>query len=371
MTKRKTLVLSAVVIVIILVPIAVYILQTPSFIQTTFPKIGVYYYVWCGDGKSGGLGTAHWNDTSNNIVVDTPEIGFYNSNSTDTITTQLNQMNSIGVDFVIVSWWGIGSYEDSVTKLVFSTINSMREANSTFKMQAALIVEPFNQSSGIYNFKAIYDYIYDTFVAPYPDIYMKINNKNLVVFYNEDVNMTPKGVVGNDSRFETRISGHQDYVDWVYWSVGKPYPSDYSTNSDVEQPWINYTHPLCVDGEMSVIPRYDDLFQRDPYFRFDVTYQYNLYDQQWNDAISLAQQGVLKYVIISTWNEYHERTQIEPNMDATSAIPNDPYFLYNKTNYYINQIKSGFFPYTALLVTIAVLAVTIIVATVYFKKLGR
>ena len=41
--------------------------------------------------------------------------------------------------------------------------------------------------------------------------------------------------------------------------------------------------------------------------------------------------------MITSWNEYPERTEIEPHYDAT-ACNQDPYFLYNKTKNYINQL---------------------------------
>jgi len=306
-------------ICLIIVPIGNVVSAKASSGLSLDVKVGCYYYVWYGD----GLGSSHWNN-SGNIVVDTPTIGFYGSQSYDVINRQLDEMKYAGIDFVIVSWWGINSYTDNSNKILFEALKQ----NSS--IQALVMVEPFNQSSGEYNFPAIYNYIYSSYVSVYPEQYMTLYGKPLVCFYN-DANLTRDGTIGLDSRFESRIVGHQNYTNWVYWSFD---------NND-SQPWTAGTQPLCIDGEINVCPRYDDYYQRVPYCRFDVSYSEGLYDKQWSKVISLARQGKVNIVTISTWNEYHERTQIEPHNDTT-AYDSDPYFLYDKTRKYITALRGSF-----------------------------
>jgi len=64
-----------------------------------------------------------------------------------------------------------------------------------------------------------------------------------------------------------------------------------------------------------------------------------VYDQEWTNATLLWNEGKSDTIMISSWNEYVERTEIEPHYDAT-AINQSTNFLYDKTKYYINQISS-------------------------------
>lgn len=107
-------------------------------------KVGLYYYVWY-DGKK-----------SEN-VVDDPVIGRQNYKSQDIelIKKHLYWFKELDVDFLIVSWWGINSFEDSATKTLFSTVKHEKTP-----IELVIMVEPFNSTpgkctSGIYNFDTI------------------------------------------------------------------------------------------------------------------------------------------------------------------------------------------------------------------------
>ena len=130
----------------------------PSSCSASKAKVGLFYYVW----YEGGLGNGHWNSSLSLgwTVVDTPLLGFYNSSDPSVIRQHLKWFEELGVDFLIISWWGsstLQGYEfaDTTTRRVFDLIN---ETNSPIKI--TLMVEDFNQS-GTYDFTAIYDYIYE------------------------------------------------------------------------------------------------------------------------------------------------------------------------------------------------------------------
>jgi hypothetical protein len=61
------------------------------------------------------------------------------------------------------------------------------------------------------------------------------------------------------------------------------------------------------------------------------------YDREWENAIQLWRDGKIDTIMITSWNEYPERTAIEPHYDAT-ASNRDPYCLYNQTKDYISQV---------------------------------
>jgi len=315
-------------ITILLSALILPLMITPVYSESTI-KVGLYYYVWYNGVKP-----------SESRSGDTPVIGWYNSQNVSIISKHMEWFEDLHIDFLIVSWWGNSSFSelddaeiiDVAAQRVFSTVKEKE-----YDIKLAIMVEPFNQSSGQYNFTTIYNYVNDTYVSPYPNIYMKLYDRPLLLFYNEDVNMTRDGVIPKDDRFEIRISGHQWYADWVYWSVnverwGEGAP-DYLGQTEQR---------LCRDGEINVIPRYDD-----EHFRpgggvpnpIDRTYAGGLYDEQWSRVLDLAMEGQVNIVTITSWNEYPERTMIEPSIDATSTYKENPYFLFDKTKTYILMLK--------------------------------
>ena len=300
-------------------------------------EVGVYYYPW----YKQGWRNYHWNSSKEYPkwnVVDTPLLGYYSCQDESVVMQHLEWMEDIGIDFMILSWWGnervLGgsSYEDESCRFIFSIIKQYN-----YPIKAALMVEGFNES-GTYNFPSIFDYINEAYVTPFKNVYMKLDNKPLLCWYNAD-NMTgtlenpkPENIneIRNDSRFESRIVGHNDYVDWWF---AIPCTANNST-----------IPPLSKrDGMICVEPRYDDQFLgRDENSTFDGNLTEGLYDKQWNEAIRLADEGKVSYVTIYSWNEYHERSQIEPHIgiDGKHILS-----LFCETRNYVQTIKkSPLFP---------------------------
>jgi prefoldin subunit 5 len=276
----------------------------PSSCSASKAKVGLFYYVW----YEGGLGNGHWNSSLGWTVVDTPLLGFYNSSDPSVIRQHLKWFEELSVDFLIVSWWGsstLQGYEfaDTTTRLVFDLIN---ETNSPIKI--TLMVEDFNQS-GTYDFTAIYDYIYDNYATRYGNEFFDLNGKPLVCWWNSDMTSTSESRqrIGNDSRFAARIIGHHDYVDWYAWRPCSVDDEDYPI-----------TLPkLSKDGFTCIEPRYDDShIGRSS--TFDDDYSEGVYDRQWTWA--LKQGSNLSIIAIYSWNEYHERSQIEPHITNGTLV---------------------------------------------------
>jgi hypothetical protein len=65
-----------------------------------------------------------------------------------------------------------------------------------------------------------------------------------------------------------------------------------------------------------------------------------LYAQQWNKALDYAEENTIDFVTITSWNEFPERTAIEPLLHDTTASNQTPYHLYNQTKSYVTQLHS-------------------------------
>lgn len=270
-------------------------------------EVGAYYYVWYDE----GLGNRHWKrDLGSENVVDKPFLDYYNSCDSVVCRKHIHWFEQLGLDFAVISWWGINSWEDRATSVVFNITAQYAET-----VKLAIMVEPFNETGSGYRYQEIYDYIYDNYVSKYPSVYYRYHDKPLLCFYN-DPYLTLDGNVPGDDGFTSIIVGHQNYVDWIYWG----------------------TPNKIVNKTINVMPRYDDSRVRSPNQTIDPRYQEGVYDTQWLKALNYACEGKVDIIMITSFNEFHERTQVEPCFDNTSYTTN-PFLIFDKTRKYIQMLR--------------------------------
>jgi len=272
------------------------------------PQVGVYYYAWYNPSGQG-----HYNWTT---IIDRPVLGPYTSNDSTVIAQHLYWMQNLSVDFAIISWWGPNNWVDNTTKTIFETAQ-----NNITSVKLCLMIEAFNNTNPI-DYNATYDYIYTNYVNAYPSFYFRYEDKPLLLFYNE-ANFTNFDFL-RDSRFTIKISGHSDYVDWVY--------------HDAVPEMRQFYYPLPRDRCYPICPRYDDFFERPNNHTVDRTYREGWYQAQWQQALEFAANNSISIVTITSWNEFPERSMIEPHYDR-DAFNSDPYYLYNLTRQYVYELK--------------------------------
>lgn len=167
------------------------------------------------------------------------------------------------------------------------------------------------------------NYIKENYVEKFPDSYLMIDGKPLLTAFN------PIGMMYKPSTddFVIKIVGndvdHGSYRDWDLWP-------DYD---------VGLTGSLRLrDGYVALSPRFDDEAIRPggipPY---DRNLDRGWYVRQWEWV--LANKEKVSIIAIYSWNEYHERSAIEPHFDATSD--KDPMYLYNLTKHYISLLKEA------------------------------
>ncbi|MEM4670926.1 MAG: hypothetical protein QXJ84_00935 [Desulfurococcaceae archaeon] len=291
--------------------------------------VGVYFYVWySSDGR-------HWSDSPVTSVIETPVIGFYDSRDESVIKWQLKLIRDAGIDFIVISWWGSGSFEDEAAKIV---IKHLRE----YGLKFVILVEPYlGNDPSLYNkefwFSAI-SYLRANYISVYDDVYFKLHGKPLVLAFN------PLGLMYRPHEdfpeFTIRITGNDidnaKYQDWDYWP-------DYLLHSDSVELRVRR------DNVVSIIPRYCDTHFRTPGACLDPDLSQGLYRKQWEWVLRNADK--VSIVMITSWNEYHERTQIEPSFSDETR---DPWLLYNTTKEYIALLRQRS---SAVNLTLAITAV--------------
>ena len=363
--------LSIAIAVLLIVSLAGLVYHESSEQNTTIP-VGVFYYAWYnGTGSSICPNQGHWNSSTNSnwAVEDTPLIGFYNSCDAEVVYKQLSEMTIAGINFIIVSWWGMPPYDGGQKASVNAAVETLyKVANASFpNIKIVIMVEGFNES-GTYNFNSIKAYIYSNFYNAYPNERFFLNNSTrpLLCWWNAPnmtgLNQTPNwtniNAIHNDTMFEDKILGQSlNYVDWYAWR-----PCSVDSN---ETPVFNKN-----DGVVVIEPRYDGShIGQGANAAFDLAYSQGLYDAQWNYVLS--HRNSIKCVLIYSWNEYHERSQIEP---CDQSFNVNPYYCYDKTIANINQLEtpssSSSSPSAWLLVASGLVgaAIAVGIVTLYFLK---
>ncbi|MEB2836097.1 MAG: hypothetical protein GSR80_000113 [Desulfurococcales archaeon] len=275
------------------------------------PLVCVYYYPWYG-------GPDHpWQ-----FYKDTPVLGLYNSSHLSVIARHLGWLRDLGVDCLFISWWGPGHFTDRVAQEIFKLLPS-------YGLRAAILVEPYkgDENPEVYNstwWNETLAYLRENYIDRYPEAYLRLEGKPLVLAFN------PIGLA-YDPRpdhpgYAIRIVGNDidnaRYQDWDLWP-------------DYDKALTGHLR-IRRDGYVSLAPRFDD-----EHFRpggvppYDPDLSRGWYQRQWEWV--LRHRDAIRIVAIYSWNEFHERSAIEPHNDATAHV--GPYYLYDLTKHYIQELR--------------------------------
>ena len=253
-------------------------------------------------------------------MVDLPNLGLYTSDNNMTFQKQISEMQSAGIDFALVSWWGPFSSGEAglINRATLDFFRFLKNTNSTF--QAAIMVDAFPNACGNgppdIPMSSVEDYVQSTFVTPFSRWYFSWEGRPLLLFFNP---LQPSP----NSNFTLRTIGNRpNPVNWIFWDA----PANFSqgeggtgvnATNDIGNPFVS---PL--DGEVTIVPRIDSYYNfiygyQQGYLRFDSALQLGLYQFEWNYVISHIAQ--VRLVLIYSWNELHERSAIEPLRNATTS----------------------------------------------------
>jgi hypothetical protein len=366
---RRYLWVILVIIILIISAVAFIVLSRPFNVgQTTsttntstttalHPLVGTFLYLWYGynftsHSWTGGLGTSHWNDSSSGIVKDMPSLGYYASLNNGTLRAQLSGMSQAGISVIIVSWWGTGNATQSGNSSTLdgainsATLNLFRYLEATkseWQFKVALMVEPFNMTYDMtpHDYAKLYGYLYTHYYRPFNNLIMYWRGGPLLLSFNAPWPGYGGGfqagrLPSNSSFTYKQVGGEPNPVDWNFWQGMNFLDSSGGTAEP-----LNYEHNPVIssDGEVGIAPRYDDYYlwlavQRPGYIRFDYQMNEGMYGLEWNYVLSKFRNVSL--ILVYSWNEYHERTTIEPHIDASSGFP--PEYLLNLTGHYILQL---------------------------------
>jgi hypothetical protein len=273
-------------------------------------KVHLYYYAWYGNPSFNGS-WRHWNQAGhsppNDIAANFyPSRGAYDSGDfAGTVNQHMQWIQQAGVGVIALSWWGQGSYEDTKATSIMDKAN-------LYGIKVAFHIEPYG---GRTPSSVVSDVNYiNSHYGSHPAYFRAADYGNRPVFYI----------------FNTHLSSD--------WSPIAPLKAN---NIIMEQTWedtpgsLNFSGMSSYDGiagamargwaiasaydhangliwAPSIAPGYidDRAVPGNPTITIDRA-NGAAYDQQWNNVLS-PQNGQPDWITITSFNEWHEGSQIEP-----------------------------------------------------------
>jgi|GEM_PF-1637851 len=334
-------------------------------------NVGVFYYPWYRSYDMDGQ-WVHWDECYHCTPPDKissdyyPLLGAYSSLDPEAVSQHFAWLHESGVGVVITSWWGEGSREDKAVQLLLDTAQQ-------YGLKVAFHIEP-HEGRDAETLKGDIDYIY-------------WNYGNHPAFFRTTASTKwfQEGDTGNKGVFFVYAVSNKGYYDFRHGVTVEPdYWKDaideiHSLTYDVgngenlsgalliacstDPKWIEQSHfdglynyiTLQLDETggfswansipkdtlyiPSVAPGFSAIRMSYPEPSFVLRGNGATYDTQWTSALS----GFVKpfMVTITSFNEWHEGTQIEP-----AAVG-----VYNKSGEGYLDYGDGMGPYGYLILT--------------------
>ncbi len=300
-----------------------------SFTPVGTTLFGVQYYCWYGN----GLGSRHWNDSpQSGGVTDAPCLGYYGSSNCTTIEEHWKLFEQAGVNFVVINLHidgdGANTYELAAAENIFSVI----ERNGS-PVQLAFQFCPYDckREQLVEAVKVVRK------MFTRRSHYLRIDNEPVFFFFwtgVQDGNKTWINALEESTRGCVRIAcslrmySAKDertktfgvFDGWNLYS-----PLELSLPSKWESIWRqayrNADTGVRGIKALTVSPGYDDRHLRDinrkgNLYRHIDRDQGETYQRSLDFALSVEERPDM--VLISTFNEYHENTHIEPSRNHGS-----------------------------------------------------
>ena len=293
--------------------------------------IGAYFYPWYD-----GTRHVHW---ENHPYLSTPLLGEYTSRDELVINQQIDWAAGHGVDFFIASWWGRFDPTDSAIK-AFSQAELADEIQFTiiYESFGLLLVDtngeidlsnPINKEQLVSDFS----YLATTFFQN-PN-YLTVDGKPVVVLYLSRIfvgNITEafdaaraavKDATGQDVFIlgdevwwqepeESRLSLYDGITGYIMHSWDQAILDNF--NAEVEahyEKWAQAAQSAGIYFVPGVIPGFDDRGYDPISITPPIPRSLELFEAQLRTGLSMAS-GDLPMILITSWNEWHEDTTIEP-----------------------------------------------------------
>ncbi len=318
-------------------------------------SLGAYYYPWYdSDGR-------HWDDGYNGQSRGLePALGEYSSRSAKTLSNHIEWSKQLGIDHWICSWWGRGSWEDETIR---QHVVPALEGSDTTAPKFCLFYESpgplsFDPDKGIdfdlpQNTRQLvedFDYLARHYFNQ-PD-YLKVKGRPVLYLYLSRTFTGDYETAIALARTAAQAQGFDPYLigDEVFW--GSPDidriscfdaitaynmhgPGHFSGLSDwskflkeTEAVYANYrkiAESVNVGFVPGVLPGFDARDASGDYYTIPRSLTPDsIAGSTLTSFLDLSRRQIdpaLKTIVITSFNEWHEGTQIEPREDDLPLAP--------------------------------------------------
>ena len=332
----------------------------------TYDNIHTFYYPWYGNLQTDNF-YYHWShqqfvkegepknypggdDIAANFY---PSLGCYSSNSEKDLDAHMQMLLRAKIGVICTSWWGKDSYTDKV-------VPRLLDAAALHNIKICFHIEPFPGRNAQTTRDAIV-YIIDKY-GSHPAFYRYGKDKSRAMFYIYDSYLTPakqwKTILSPDgpqtirnTRYDSVIIGlwvkenEQDFMSEGHFDGFYTYfATDGFTYGSTISNWPKLAEWAQQNGKIfipSVGPGYIDLRIR-PWNNVNTRDRENgaYYDREFAAAIAVRP----PVISITSFNEWHEGTQIEPAVPKQIAdfkyldyTPHEPEYYLDRTDYWVNR----------------------------------
>ncbi len=324
-----------------------------------YDKVHAFYYPWYGNPKTDKF-HYHWNHQQSvkegepknypggdDIGADFyPKLGCYSSNSDQDLDAHMLMLHRAKVGVICTSWWGKDSYTDKVVPRLLDAaarhnikvcfhIEPLPGRNAQTTRDAIVyIIDKYGSHSAFYHYgkdkPCPMFYIYDSYLTPAKQWKTILSPDGSQTIRNTKYDSVVIGlwVKENEQAFMTK--GHFDGYYTYFATNGFTYGSTIRNWPKLAE-WAQQNDKLFIP---SIGPGYIDLRIR-PWNNANTRDRQNgaYYDREFTAAIAVRP----PIISITSFNEWHEGTQIEPAVPK--QIPDFKYLDYSphESEYYLDR----------------------------------
>ena len=300
--------------------------------DTLQPSVLAFYYPWY---SYNSQKTLHWEgvNTQQKHIQSSheyPLLGPYNSPSQRVINQHFQWAQKAGIQGFIVSWWGINSFED---KVIPKLIIASKKYHMSISLYYEKIPEPVSEKNVIKDITYLYHhYIQDNpawfTINGHPCLF--IYQRSLKQLHSQEPHLWKKLLKKINQQLGCQLHVCVDGLKSQYLSLfdsihtynilSNPIQKKISTKKEtltavrnIYQYWKYQCRRVHKPVIMTVMPGYNDTSVRTPGDKLQ--YQ-TLYEDLWRLSLSFQPDIIL----ITSWNEWHENTQIEPSLQKQDYL---------------------------------------------------
>ena len=302
-----------------------YIRQYENFAASSRMNVGAHYYPWY-----------HPATAWLRYTLETPLLGQYSSRDPVVISKHIDWASGHGIDFLVVSWWGPDSFPDTVLRNYILTNSLVKDIKIVifYETLGRLKVKEAGQKIELddENRKTLLsDFAYLARYFAHPS-YLRVDGKCAVVIYSAWIFEGDVEGTLAEMRDSMQRAGCPLFIigDVVYWhspdrkmlklydavTAYSMYISIPEVLSDFENKvswkygeWSEATNALGVGFIPSAIPGFDDRAIRMGHIPLPKS------TERFRKQLIIARQYTnINTILITTFNEWHESTNIEPSV---------------------------------------------------------